>query len=195
MDEQATIVVGVDGSDCARAALEFAVDEAVRQGAKLRVVWAFPPPEYWATAYGMPAPPPMHDLTADLERAGQRMVDEVMRERDGSAAKVPVTVLALTGSPGKVLVTQAESADLLVTECTFSDDDADLASQFRHLTAGQAGELAASAGAGTLVLTHFSSRYGDVAPLAEQARGRAGQARVVAANDLDRIAFPQRRAS
>ncbi len=88
----------------------------------------------------------------------------------------------------------AEGADLLVTECTFSDDDAELASQFRHLTAGQAGELAASAGAGTLVLTHFSSRYGDVAPLAEQARGRAGEARVVAANDLDRIAFPQRRA-
>lgn len=89
----------------------------------------------------------------------------------------------------------AEGADLLVTECTFSDDDAEFASQFRHLTAGQAGELAASAGAGTLVLTHFSSRYGDVAPLAEQARGRAGQAKVVAANDLDRIAFPQRRSS
>ncbi|HEU4693010.1 MAG TPA: ribonuclease Z [Vicinamibacterales bacterium] len=88
----------------------------------------------------------------------------------------------------------AERADLLVTECTFSDDDAELASQFRHLTAGQAGELAASAGAGTLVLTHFSSRYGDVPPLAEQARGRAGEAKVVAANDLDRIAFPQRRA-
>jgi ribonuclease Z len=87
----------------------------------------------------------------------------------------------------------AEGADLLVTECTFSDDDAGLASQFRHLTAGQAGELAASAGAGTLVLTHFSSRYGDVAPLAEQARARAGEARVVAANDLDRIAFPRRR--
>jgi nucleotide-binding universal stress UspA family protein len=114
VDEQATIVVGVDGSDCARAALEFAVDEAARRGAKLRVVWAFPPPEYWATAYGMPAPPPMHDLTADLERAGQQMVDEVMREREGSAAKVPVTVLALTGSPGKVLVTQAESAELLI---------------------------------------------------------------------------------
>jgi ribonuclease Z len=88
----------------------------------------------------------------------------------------------------------ADGADLLVTECTFSDDDADLAAQFRHLTAGQAGELAASAGAGTLVLTHFSSRYGDVAPLAEQARSRAGGAAVVAANDLDRFAFPQRRA-
>ena len=32
MDEQATIVVGVDGSDCARSALEFALDEATRRG-------------------------------------------------------------------------------------------------------------------------------------------------------------------
>ena len=84
MDEQATIVVGVDGSDCARSALEFALDEATRRGAQVRVVWAFPPPEYWATAYGMPAPPPLDELTADLERAGQAMVDEVVRGRDGS---------------------------------------------------------------------------------------------------------------
>lgn len=87
----------------------------------------------------------------------------------------------------------ADGADLLVAESTFSDDDAELARQYRHLTAGQAGALAAAGSAGTLVLTHFSSRYSDVAPLAEQARARAGGAAVVAANDLDRIAFPKRR--
>jgi ribonuclease Z len=87
----------------------------------------------------------------------------------------------------------AEGAELLVAESTFSDEDAELAAQYRHLTAGQAGTLAAVGGVGTLVLTHFSSRYGDVAPLAEQARSRAGGAAVVAANDLDRIAFPKRR--
>jgi ribonuclease Z len=87
----------------------------------------------------------------------------------------------------------AEGAELLVAESTFSDQDAELAAQYRHLTAGQAGTLAADGGVGTLVLTHFSSRYGDVAPLAEQARSRAGGAAVVAANDLDRIAFPRRR--
>ncbi|WP_248760381.1 ribonuclease Z [Pseudarthrobacter sp. SSS035] len=88
----------------------------------------------------------------------------------------------------------ADGVDLLVAESTFSDDDADLAKEYRHLTAGQAGELAASAAVGTLVLTHFSSRYGDdVTALAHQARARAGEAAVVAANDLDRIAFPKRR--
>lgn len=86
----------------------------------------------------------------------------------------------------------AVGVDVLVAESTFSDDDGGLAAQYAHLTAGQAGELAAAGGVGTLVLTHFSSRYGDVNLLAEQARARAGGARVVAANDLDRIAFPKR---
>jgi ribonuclease Z len=87
----------------------------------------------------------------------------------------------------------AEGADLLVAEATFADDDADLAARHRHLTAGQAGELAATGRVGTLVLTHFSSRYPDVTPLAEQARARAGGATVVAAQDLDRFALPRRR--
>ncbi|UEL27027.1 ribonuclease Z [Pseudarthrobacter sp. L1SW] len=88
----------------------------------------------------------------------------------------------------------ADGADLLVAEATFSDDDAGLARQYRHLTAGQAGELAAGAGAGTLVLTHFSARYGDDAgPLAAQARARAGDTTVIAAQDLQRVPFPRRR--
>jgi ribonuclease Z len=87
----------------------------------------------------------------------------------------------------------AEDADLLVAESTFSDDDGPLASQYRHLTAGQAGTLAAGAGAGSLVLTHFSSRYQDVSVLAAQARARAKGTTVVAAEDLDRVPLPKRR--
>ncbi|MFJ5696666.1 ribonuclease Z [Arthrobacter sp. NPDC093139] len=87
----------------------------------------------------------------------------------------------------------ADGVDLLVAESTFSDDDASLATQYAHLTAGQAGDLAAVGGAETLVLTHFSSRYGDTGLLADQARARADGAAVIAANDLDRISFPRRR--
>jgi ribonuclease Z len=87
----------------------------------------------------------------------------------------------------------AEGADVLVTECTFDDDDAALAKQYRHLTAGQAGAIAAAGEARTLVLTHFSSRYADVGPLREHAQRTAGDAVVVAAQDLDRFAFPKRR--
>lgn len=87
----------------------------------------------------------------------------------------------------------AEGADLLVAESTFSDDDGALADQYRHLTAGQAGALAAGSGVGTLVLTHFSSRYQDVSVLAAQARVRAEGITVVAAEDLDRFPLPKRR--
>jgi ribonuclease Z len=87
----------------------------------------------------------------------------------------------------------ADGVDLLVAESTFSDDDAGLARQYRHLTAGQAGELAGGAGAHTLVLTHFSSRYDDVAHLAAQAGARAVQVTVVAAHDLQRVPLPGRR--
>ena len=87
----------------------------------------------------------------------------------------------------------ADGADLLVAESTFSNDDGGLAQQYRHLTAGQAGELAGRGRAGTLVLTHFSSRYGDVSLLAEQAAARADGTTVLAASDLQRIRFPQRR--
>lgn len=86
----------------------------------------------------------------------------------------------------------AHGVDVLVAESTFSDDDAGLAAQYLHLTAGQAGQLA-SGGVGTLVLSHFSSRYADTAPLAAQAQRRAGGAAVIAGRDLDRIPFPKRR--
>lgn len=87
----------------------------------------------------------------------------------------------------------ADGADLLVAESTFSDDDARLASQYRHLTAGQAGKLAGGGDVDTLVLTHFSARYDDVTPLAAQAGARAAGAKVIAAHDLQRIALPKRR--
>ena len=88
----------------------------------------------------------------------------------------------------------SDGTDLLVTESTFSNDDGGLAQQYLHLTAGQAGDLAASGKSRTLVLTHFSSRYGDdMSLLAEQAQARAAGTAVIAAHDLQRIAVPPRR--
>ncbi|WP_323959590.1 ribonuclease Z [Arthrobacter sp. JZ12] len=87
----------------------------------------------------------------------------------------------------------ADGVDLLVAESTFSNDDDALAAQYLHLTAGQAGALAAKGNVGTLVLTHFSSRYPDVRVLQEQASAVAPGTTVIAANDLDRIPFPKRR--
>jgi nucleotide-binding universal stress UspA family protein len=70
--------------------------------------------EYWATAYGMSAPPPLDEVAGDIEQAGRHLVDEVVGERAGDATAVPVTELAAPGAPGKVLVEQSRNADVLV---------------------------------------------------------------------------------
>ena len=111
MGTQATIVVGVDGSDCSRTALEFALDEAALRGAGLRVVAAAPEADYWAASYGL-STSLLDELAADLEKTTQAMVDAVVRERGG--ADVPVQVRAVPGSPGQVLVDQSRDADMLV---------------------------------------------------------------------------------
>src|SRR5262249_46755280 len=53
----------------------------------------------------------------------------------------------------------ADGADMVVCESTFADADAALAREYGHLTAGQAGQIAAGSGTRLLVLTHFSQRY------------------------------------
>jgi ribonuclease Z len=87
----------------------------------------------------------------------------------------------------------AEGADMLVCESTFAENEAGLARDYGHLTAGQAGRIAAESGARLLVLTHFSQRYerGDEHLLAEQAASAFGGP-VVMAHDLERIPVPSR---
>ena len=87
----------------------------------------------------------------------------------------------------------ADGADMVVCESTFADAEAALAREYGHLTAGQAGRIAAESGARLLVLTHFSQRYerGDEQQLVEQAATAFGGP-VVLARDLDRIPVPSR---
>ncbi|WP_199430556.1 ribonuclease Z [Qaidamihabitans albus] len=85
----------------------------------------------------------------------------------------------------------ADGADLLVTESTFLSADAGLAERYGHLTAAQAGQVAAECDVRKLVLTHFSQRYRDPAAFHTEAAREFGGEIVVAA-DLDRIAVPKR---
>lgn len=86
----------------------------------------------------------------------------------------------------------AADADMVVCEATYLDRDEDLARDHLHLTAAQAGRIAAEAGARHLVLTHFSQRYTDPTEFrAEAASVFGGQ--VTVASDLDRIPLPPRR--
>ena len=66
-----------------------------------------------------------------------------------------------------------------------------LAPGFGHLTAAQAGRVAAEGGVRTLVLTHFSQRYADPDAFgAEAARHFDGE--IVVAADLTRVPVPRR---
>jgi ribonuclease BN (tRNA processing enzyme) len=79
-----------------------------------------------------------------------------IRVTDGDAA----VVYGADGSPSEAVATLAAGADLLVLEATFADDAA-AAAEHGHMTAAQAGVLAARAGAARLLLTHLLPDAGD----------------------------------
>jgi ribonuclease Z len=128
-----------------------------------------------------------------LLRAGSFVVDgrtvtldEVSEPRPGQSFAFVMDTAWCDGA-----VELADGADLLVCEATFLAADHELAAKFGHMTARQAGQLAARAGARRLVITHFSRRYHDVQALAAEAQEEFDD--VVVANDFDRVAVPPRR--
>ncbi|MFC3688617.1 ribonuclease Z [Aquipuribacter hungaricus] len=123
-----------------------------------------------------------------VEMGGRRVaLDEVSEPRPGQSVAVVMDTRACDGA-----LALARGVDLLVCESTFLDADRDLAERYGHLTARQAGELAARAGARRLVLTHFSQRYGDSGePFLAEAQQVHDD--VVAAEDGMRVAVPRRR--
>ncbi|PZG14413.1 ribonuclease Z [Nonomuraea aridisoli] len=89
----------------------------------------------------------------------------------------------------------AHGVDLLVIESTFLSSESALAKEYGHLTAFEAGMVAADAGARRLVLTHFSERYGfDEEPLFAEEVRRSYGGQVVLARDLTKIPVPGRQA-
>ena len=77
-------------------------------------------------------------------------LEEVSEHRRG---QVFAFVMDTRWCPGALQL--ADGADLLVCESTFLDVDADMAEEYGHLTARQAGRLAREAGVRRLVLTHL----------------------------------------
>ncbi len=67
-------------------------------------------------------------------------------------------------------ISLAQNVDLLVTESTFLNKDKDKALAYGHLTAAQAATIACKSKAKTLLLTHFSQRYGVNADFASEAK-------------------------
>ena len=81
----------------------------------------------------------------------------------------------------------AKDVDMLVCESTFLESERKLADKYAHMTAADAGRMAAEAGAKKLVLTHFSARYNDLK--AFEAEAGEYHPNVVAARDFDHVSL------
>lgn len=111
------IVVGVDGSPGARAALAWALTAAARRAADVEVVAAFAVDLYWIDAYLL-EPEALGEVRADTEQRARAMVADVRRDPAVAgipgAAETAVDVVVLAGGAAENLVQRAETADLLV---------------------------------------------------------------------------------
>ena len=108
------IVVGVDGTAGSRAALAYALDEAGRRDARLEVVMAIAPDRVAVGGGRFAVTPTLAQVTAVVEGALRRLVDEVRGELVPPVAEVDVDVQALLGAPATVLIEQAARAEDLV---------------------------------------------------------------------------------
>lgn len=98
----------------------------------------------------------------EVPRSGERRVESGERRTESGERTLRsprVYTYCCDTEYSESLVPYMQGADLLCLECTFADDLADLARQRQHLTAGQAGQLAAQAQPKQLLLTHISARY------------------------------------
>ena len=68
------------------------------------------------------------------------------------------------------IIDQIRGVDILYHEATFGMDEQGKATDTLHSTAAQAAMMAQKAEAQRLLIGHFSARYKDLAPLAEEAR-------------------------
>lgn len=120
MDNTGIVVTGVDGSPGSRTALEYALAEAARRGARLRVVAAVHLPDYGGRGYGLGVYATggrRHEteaIVAKTRTAAQEMVDEVVAAHTDQAAGVAISVDVFAGRTTDILVDESAGADLLV---------------------------------------------------------------------------------
>ena len=81
----------------------------------------------------------------------------------------PGTRMVVLGDVAEIdsLITYCDQADVLVTEATYLETEAEMAQQFGHMTARMSAELAVKANVKQLNLTHLSRRYRERDILAE----------------------------
>jgi nucleotide-binding universal stress UspA family protein len=104
------VLVGVDGSPESGAALRYAVAEANRRGARLRVVSTYFP-EYSAHGRTQPVTASETAIEVDLEKETRRMVEDALA---GDALQPPVEIVVAAGPAAGVLIDGSREVDVLV---------------------------------------------------------------------------------
>jgi ribonuclease Z len=112
-----------------------------------------------ADELGVPFGPERRNLVAGQEIAlsdGRRV-----RPDDVLGPLQKGVKLVVVGDAGRTddLIDVCKDADALIIESTYTDEEAEMARNFSHLTARQGAELAVKAGVKKLILTHISRRY------------------------------------
>jgi len=106
-----TIVVGVDGSECARTALEMAAREAELRGARLRIVSAWEVPQaIFAGGFA----PGDQSILDDFRENAEAVVRDAVAETERLQPSVQCEGTALEGQPADVLLHEARDASLIV---------------------------------------------------------------------------------
>lgn len=99
---------------------------------------------------------------------------ELVRTNDprvvGPSQRGRRVVICTDTKPCASAIELARGADILIHESTYGEEMRAEADARGHSTAAGAARIAAEAGVGLLILTHFSVRYRDVTPLLDEAR-------------------------
>ena len=110
---QQRFVVGVDGSEESRAALQWSADEAVAHGARLEVVCAWELPFSGLASSYSPAPAGLPN-PQEVAQGAEDALDKTLREVLGGETSLDVERVVEAGDPAAVLLGRSEAADLLV---------------------------------------------------------------------------------
>jgi len=105
------IVVGVDGSEGSKRALQWAVDEARLRGARLTLVRAWYPS---AALYGFGFGLIDAEAVGDLRILAQKQLDEIRAENADLLEGIDVECRVVEDLPANALLAAARDADLLV---------------------------------------------------------------------------------
>jgi nucleotide-binding universal stress UspA family protein len=110
------IIVGIDGSDHSRRALEWAIREAAVRHAPLTVLTVQQAVVgYWGSPVPYPgAYPGDEDLAEHGRKTAQEETDSVLEKLGLEPRPSSITVRAVTGLPAEALLEAAADADMLV---------------------------------------------------------------------------------